>query len=118
MNTKKRTDTPAAKVGPWTPAENSALVSCYLEMLALQNAGTAYSKTAKRKALIGTPEAPGPLAFRSHGSIECKLMNVSGCMKALGRLTVTGYLPAMNYQAALMSAVSDALGITPAKGSA
>lgn len=118
MNTKKRNDTPAAKVGPWTPAENAALVRAYLDMLALQNAGTPYSKTAKRKALIGTPEAPGPLAFRSHGSIECKLMNVSGCMQALGRHTVKGYLPAMNYQAALMTALCEALGISADKGTA
>jgi 5-methylcytosine-specific restriction protein A len=118
MNTKRRNDTPAAKVGPWTPAENSALVRCYLEMLALQNAGTPYSKTAKRNALIGTPDKPGPLAFRSHGSIECKLMNVSGCMKALGRLTVKGYLPAMNYQSSLMTALCEALEIKKENGTA
>lgn len=118
MNTTRRNDTPAAKVGPWTPAENSALIRCYLSMLAMQNAGTAYSKTAERKRLIGTPEEPGPLAFRSHSSIECKLMNVSGCMQSLGRLTVTGYRPAMNYQGALMVELCKQLGIEPTKGTA
>lgn len=119
MNTKKRnvTEQPA-KVGPWTPAENSALVSCYLSMLRMQNAGTAYSKTAERKRLIGSPEEPGPLAFRSHGSIECKLMNVSGCMQALGRHMVKGYVPMMNYQAPLMAEVCKQLGISADKGSA
>lgn len=119
MNTKKRnvTEQPA-KVGPWSPAENTALVSCYLSMLALQNAGTAYSKAAERRRLIGDAAQPGPLAFRSHGSIECKLMNVSGCMSALGRLTVKGYAPLMSYQAALMAEVCKQLGIESEKGSA
>jgi len=118
MNTTKRNDTAPAKVGPWTAAENAAIVTAYLQMLGHQNAGTAYSKAATRRALIGSSEAPGPLAFRSHASIECKFMNVSGCMMALGRHLVKGYAPLMGYQAALMAETCKQLGISETKGSA
>lgn len=97
----------------WTAAENAALVACYLRMQALHNAGTRFSKAAERRALIGTPENPGPLAARSHGSVEFKLMNVSGCMRALQRLPLPGYAPAMNYQRELMAEVCRQLGIDP-----
>lgn len=104
MKTKKPTK--------WTDAENAALVGAYLWMLAKHNAGEKFNKAAKRRELIGSEEKPGPLAGRSEGSIEFKLMNVSGCMKALGRVHLTGYLPAMNYQRELMAEVCRQLGIT------
>lgn len=114
MNTKLRTNnnTTPAKVGPWTAPENAALVCAYMDMLACQRNGSPYSKAAIRRALIGTPDLPGPLAFRSHASIECKFMNVSGCMKALGRHWVAGYVPLMSYQSSLMAAVCTYLNIT------
>lgn len=55
-----------------------------------------------------------PGAFRSEASIEFKLMNVSGCMRALGRLPLKGYQPAMNYQTDLMAEVCRVLGVTAA----
>lgn len=100
------------KTQKWTQTENAALVAAYLAMLEWHNRGTKYSKAAMRRILIGTAEHPGHLAKRSHGSIEFKLMNVSGCMAALGRLQLPGYAPAMNYQRDLMTAVCAALGIT------
>ena len=96
----------------WTDIENAALVGAYLAMLAKHNAGVKFNKAQIRRDLIGTDAAKGPLYCRSHGSIEMKLMNVSGCMKAIGRLVLPGYLPAMNYQKDLMTAVCAACGIT------
>lgn len=96
------------KPAKWSAAENSALVAFYFEMLAKHNAGTPFNKAAGRRLLM----APGaPLAARSNGSVEMKLMNVSGCMRALGRLPLKGYQPAMNYQSELMTAVCRHLGI-------
>lgn len=102
----------------WTKAENVALVAAYLNMLAKHNAGQKFNKAAVRRELIGTAEKQGPLFCRSNGSIEFKLMNVSGCLKALGRHVLPGYQPAMNYQADLMATTCEALNITEAKGSA
>ena len=102
----------------WTKAENVALVALYLRMMALANAGTKFNKAALRREAIGTADKPGPLFCRSQGSVEFKLMNVSGCLKALGRLTLPGYAPAMNYQADLMATVCEALSITAGKSSA
>jgi hypothetical protein len=102
----------------WTKAENVALVAAYLNMLAMHNAGTKFNKAQIRRGLIGTAEAQGPLFCRTNGSIEMKLMNVSGCMKALGRLPLAGYMPAMNYQADLMTTVCEALNITAGRSSA
>lgn len=97
------------KTRQWNEHENRTLIRAYLHMLDMQNAGTKYSKAAIRRHLIATD-----LCARSHASIEFKLMNVSGCMTALGRMTVKGYAPAMNYQRDLMTAVCAALNITAA----
>lgn len=102
----------------WTKAENVALVAAYLRMLQMHNAGQKFNKAQIRRDLIGTAEAQGPLFCRSNASIEFKLMNVSGCMRALGRLELKGYQAAMNYQADLMATVCEALNITKANGSA
>jgi hypothetical protein len=102
----------------WTKAENVALVAAYLRMLDMHNAGKKFNKAAVRRELIGTAEAKGALFCRSNGSIEFKLMNVSGCLKALGRHTLPGYQAAMNYQSDLMATVCEALNITKDKGTA
>ncbi len=102
----------------WTKSENVALVAAYLRMLQMHNAGQKFNKAAIRRELIGTDSAPGPLFCRSNASIEFKLMNVSGCMRALGRLELKGYQAAMNYQSDLMATVCEALAIGETKGSA
>lgn len=93
------------KTQTWTAAENAALVAAYLQMQQHDAAGVKFNKAKIRRALIA-----GPLANRSEASIEFKLMNVSGCMASLGRLTLRGYQPAMNYQRDLMTAVCNAVG--------
>lgn len=102
----------------WTNAENVALVAAYIGMLTQHNKGEKFNKAAIRRKLIGTAEAQGALFCRSNASIEFKLMNVSGCMKALGRHILPGYQPAMNYQTDLMTEVCKQLGITSGKSSA
>lgn len=102
----------------WTKAENVALVAAYLLMLEKHNKGEKFNKAQIRRDLIGTDAAKGPLFCRSNGSIEFKLMNVSGCLKALGRHTLPGYQAAMNYQSDLMATVCEALNIKKENGSA
>lgn len=102
----------------WTELENVALVAAYLGMMQKHNAGVKFNKAAIRRELIGTAEAKGALFCRSNGSIEMKLMNVSGCMRSLGRPELPGYLPAMSYQKSLMSEVCKQLGITAGKSTA
>jgi hypothetical protein len=84
----------------WTEAENAALVAAYFNMLSLHAQGKAFSKAAVRRTLIA-----GPLAARSNGSIEFKLMNVSGVCASLGLPILPGYQPASNYQRDLVLAV-------------
>jgi hypothetical protein len=96
------------KTQKWTEAENVALVAAYLQMLTLHNAGTPFSKAKIRRELLA-----GPLAGRSNGSVDFKLMNVSGCLEALNRMPLKGYAPARNYQRELMAEVCRQLGITP-----
>lgn len=91
----------------WTPDKNAALVAAYLQMQEHHRAGIKFSKAAIRRALLA-----GPLAGHSHGSLEFKFMNVSGCLRALGRHPLPGYAPAMNYQRELMAEVCRQLGIT------
>ncbi len=93
------------KTKKWTKEENEALVAAYLGMLAMHNNGTKYSKAAVRRELIA-----GPLKERSEGSVEFKFMNVSACLKALGKLHIPGYQPAMNYQSDLMKEVCEQTG--------
>jgi len=72
----------------WTEAENGAIVDDYLAMLALECAGTSYSKTEHRNALI---ESMG--GTRSRGSIERKHQNISAVMLQLGLPYIKGYKP-------------------------
>jgi 5-methylcytosine-specific restriction enzyme A len=88
------------KTQKWTVQENAALVAAYFAMLAMHQQGKAFSKAAIRRSLIA-----GPLAARSQGSIEFKLMNVSGVCVALGLPVLQGYQPASNYQRDLVLAV-------------
>lgn len=106
-----------AKRTPWTPAENAALVRLYFAMLDHAIAGEQYNKAAMiRTAQLGhlaprqAPGATGPLANRSRGSIEAKLMNATAVHSHLGaRRAETmhdhGYRALPNYQAALKDAM-------------
>jgi hypothetical protein len=92
----------------WTEAENRAIVDDYLAMLALECAGTSYSKTEHRNALI---ESMG--GTRSDKSIEWKHQNISAVMLQLGLPYIKGYKPASNIQGALRPEVRRRLEANP-----
>jgi hypothetical protein len=66
-----------------------------------QDNGIRFNKSAIRRELIGTDEAPGPLHARSNGSVEAKFMNVSAVAAQRGDVLVAGYKPAKHYQKSL-----------------
>lgn len=75
----------------WTDAELRATIKSYLKMLAAQQSGTPYSKTAIRRAL-----RQGALKARTEPSIEYRMRNISAVLAAHGRPTVNGYIAANN----------------------
>ncbi len=98
---------------PWTAAENEAVIDLYFGMLGRAKSGVAYSKAAMIRAAQGQAEIPttgytitfGPLASRSKGSIEFKLMNCSAAHLDIDPGATTmhgfGYRELSNYQADL-----------------
>ena len=101
---------------PWTPAENLAVCRLYFDMLAAATTGRQYNKAAMiRTAQLGhlaprqAPGATGPLANRTRGSIEARLMNCSAAHATIDPQAVTmdghGYRALANYQAALVDAM-------------
>jgi len=112
MNDKK-------KPGPWSDEENTAGVALYFRMIDAVNAGIYYNKAAMVRAVQGANPNPldnvagAPLAARSRPSIEMKLMNCSAAHAKMRRLEDTmdshGYRAMPNYQAALETAVVEAL---------
>ncbi len=82
----------------WSDDENRAQVALYLVFYAKQKSGEKYQKASSVRALA---EKLG----RTKGSIEAKLMNVSGVMVDLERDWVNGYKPLSNYNKALRDTV-------------
>jgi len=75
----------------WTGEELKASVGAYLDMLALEEAGTPYSKADYRRALRA-----GPLAARTDPSIEYRMRNISSALEELCLPRIVGYRPAKN----------------------
>lgn len=87
-----------APSGPWSDAENDAIVADYFSMLSSDLAGRPYVKAEHNRnlqALIG----------RSRSSIEFKHQNISAVLKGIGEVWLNGYLPAFNFQQSLEDAV-------------
>lgn len=84
----------------WEPVEVNQVIALYMTFLSAQFSGQKIVKSHHYKPLA---EKLG----RSIGSVESKLMNVSGALKAHGRLDliVKGYKPLDNYSVDLLSAV-------------
>lgn len=114
------------KKTPWTTEENAALCALYFAMLDKAKQGQPYNKAAMIRNVQANPlqavdDTPrGPLAARSRGSIEAKLMNASAAHRDLnqesgisGYSAITmdgyGYRCLSNYQAALKAAMTEAL---------
>jgi hypothetical protein len=83
----------ASPTGDWSPAEVTALVADYFDMLRLELCGEAYSKTARRKALLERL-APG----RNDASVEFKHANLSAVLVGLGLPSIGGYKPRGNFR--------------------
>ena len=88
-----------SKVGTdWSSEELDEIVADYFAMLAAQQAGEAFVKAHRARALddqIG----------RGHKSIEFKHMNISAVLAELGLPNIRGYRPMSNYQRAIFPAV-------------
>jgi hypothetical protein len=83
----------------WSDAQNDAIVVDYFGMLAKASAGALLNKAEHNREL---QERIG----RSRGSIEFKHRNISAILKGLGEEWLPGYLPAFNFQDALVDAVA------------
>jgi len=83
----------------WTDEENDLIVVDYFAMLAEDVAGGSLNKTEHRKVLQER------LNGRSGQSIEFKHRNISAVLQVLGESWLTGYKPAVNFQASLARAV-------------
>lgn len=87
----------------WSDDEVQSVVESYLRMLRWEVSGKPYVKThanaAVRECLNG----------RTKGSVEFKYQNISAVLVRMRRQPIRGYKPAANSQAALTSAISDAL---------
>jgi len=92
----------------WTDAEVTAVVEDYLQMLAAELAGRAYSKAEHRRRL-----RPRLLPGRSQQAIEFKHANISAVLNRLGLPYISGYQPRGNYQAKLLPEIRRQLGDPP-----
>lgn len=89
----------------WSRAEVEATVTDYLAMLDAEVRGSAYSKTAHRRALRAV------LENRSEAAIERKHMNISAILRNSGRPFIDGYKPYGNYQQLLADVVEERLSL-------
>lgn len=87
---------------PWNIDEQRAVCFAWSIMELATEQGIKFNKSAIRRELIA-----GPLANRSNGSIEAKLMNVSAAAVDIGLRPLKGYKPAPNYQASLRDVLKD-----------
>ena len=82
----------------WGADELDAIVADYFAMLDAERSGQSYVKAHHNRAL-------SQLIGRSHRSIEFKHMNISAVLRRLGMPTIRGYMPASNFQKAILGAI-------------
>jgi hypothetical protein len=90
----------------WTDEELDLIVSDYFLMLTDEAVGIPFSKREHNRALQGK-------ITRSQGSIEFKHQNISAVLQELGLPRIRGYLPASNYQRAIIAAIDRYLSKNP-----
>jgi len=92
----------------WTGEELDLIVSDYFLMLKDEAVGIPFNKAQHNRLLRSKID-------RSEGSIEFKHQNISAVLQRLGLPRIKGYVPASNYQKAIIAAVdrfiSNNLGI-------
>jgi hypothetical protein len=91
----------------WTDEELDLIVSDYFSMLNAEAVGTAFNKAQHNRLLRGKID-------RSKASIEFKHRNISAVLELLGLCPIRGYLPALNFQRAIVGAVDRYLSSNPA----
>lgn len=84
----------------WSPVELAELIDLYQYFLNQQLSGNKYQKAGPVRALMAR-------LSRTRGSIEAKLMNISGVLAALGMgaCIVRGYKPLSNYSVDMVEPV-------------
>jgi hypothetical protein len=90
----------------WTNEELDLIVADYFTMLNDEMAGIPFSKAGHNRLLRNQID-------RSEGSIEFKHQNISAVLVRLGLRRITGYLPASNYQKAIIPAVDRYISNNP-----
>lgn len=83
----------------WTREEVEIIVTEYFEMLTKEQNNALYKKSEVRKRILPL------LKNRSEASIEFKNRNISAVLAKIGQPYIRGYLPAYNYQKALLEDV-------------
>jgi hypothetical protein len=82
----------------WTDEELDLIVADYFSMLNDEANGVSFNKARHNRALQSKID-------RSQGSIEFKHQNISAVLQQLGLPSIQGYLPAANYQKAIISSI-------------
>jgi hypothetical protein len=90
----------------WTEDELDLIIADYFLMLDDESGGIPYNKAQHNRLLQDKID-------RSKGSIEFKHQNISAVLHQLGLPTIRGYLPAANYQTAIISAIDRYLSRNP-----
>jgi hypothetical protein len=90
----------------WSRTELDLIVADYFEMLKEEQAGQRIRKTEHRRVLMNHIQ-------RSSGSIEFKHQNISAVLLQLGLPRIRGYLPAWNFQGAIVEAIGQYLDRHP-----
>lgn len=84
----------------WTDDEVKQACQLYQRMLSAQVAGEKFIKAPAVRALAEKLQ-------RSKGSVEAKLMNVSGVRSNMGRSFVKGYKPLTSYAKSMVGIVAE-----------
>lgn len=90
----------------WTAKELDLIVADYFLMLNDEASGVPFNKAEHNRALQSNID-------RSKGSIEFKHQNISAVLQRLGLPMIRGYLPATNYQNAIIAAIDRYLSQNP-----
>ncbi len=90
----------------WTNEELDLIISDYFLMLNEETAGIPFNKAQHNRLLQSKID-------RSKGSIEFKHQNISAVLQQLGLPRIRGYLPATNFQTAIIAAIDRYLSHNP-----
>src|SRR5471030_125949 len=90
----------------WTDGELDLIVADYFGMLNDEAAGKPYNKAEHNRLLQRHMD-------RTEGSIEFKHQNISAVLFKLGLPRIPGYMPAANYQKAIIPAIDRYISLHP-----